>query len=153
MPALQACQRRTAERARRAGSQRLDDAGVRAFGGRQPGGNGLRLRVVSAAVDMLERVDGGQYEGRAEAAREPGQRPRPKTGPQFRHALIDRRDVVSPVLGMSLLDRRQTVVNLSQLRVLLGLRESPVEGRAVDLTLKIGGVAPSWIFFGHLGRP
>ena len=124
---------------------------MRAFGGRQPGSNSLRLRVVSAAVDMLEGVDGGQYEGRAESARKPGQRARPKAGPQFRHTLIDRRDVVPPVLGMSLLDRRQAVVNLRQLRVLLGLRENPVEGRAVNLALKIGRVAPSSILFRHRG--
>src|SRR5262249_23956805 len=93
----------------------------------------------------------GQYEGRAEAAREPGQRPRPKAGTQFRHALIDRRYVVPPVLGMSLLDRPQAVVNLRQSRVLLGLRQRPIEGRAVDLALKIGRVAPSWIFFRHRG--
>jgi hypothetical protein len=52
---------------------------------------------------------------------------------------------------MSLLDRRQAVVNLRQLPVLLGLCERPIEGRAVDLALKIGRVAPSWIFFRHHG--
>ena len=65
--------------------------------------------------------------------------------------VIDRRDVALPVLGVGLLDRRQASVNLRQLRVLLGLRQGAVEGRAVDLALKIGRVAPSWIFFGHLG--
>ena len=143
MPALQARQRSAAERARRARSQRLDDASMRPLGGRQPTGDSLRLRIVSAAVQTLEGIDGGQHEGRSKAAREPGESPRPKAGTQFRHALIDRRDVVPPVLGMSLLDRRQAVVDLRQLRVLLGLRESPVEGRAVDLALKIGRVAPS----------
>jgi hypothetical protein len=50
-----------------------------------------------------------------------------------------------------LLDRRQPAVNLSKLRVLLGLRQSPIKGRAVDLALKIGGVALSRIFFRRLG--
>ena len=61
--------------------------------------------------------------------------------PYAPHPHVERR--FPPVLGMSLLDRREALVDLRQLRVLLGLRESPVEGRAVDLALKIGRVAPS----------
>ena len=153
MPALQARQRSATERAWRARSQRLDDARMRPFGGRQPAGDSFGLRIVSAAVQMLERIDRRQHESRAEAPREPSERAGPETGAQLRHAVIDRRDVVLPVLGVGLLDRRQAPIDLRQLRVLLGLRQGPVEGGAVDLALKIGRVAPSWIFFGHLGAP
>jgi hypothetical protein len=98
---------------------------------------------------MLERVDSGQHKGCAKAACEPGKRARPKAGTQGRHALIDRRDVISPILRVSLLDGRQTLVDLCQLRIFLGLRQGPVEGRAVDLALKIGGIAQSRIFLRH----
>src|SRR5208282_6861649 len=76
-----------------------------------------------------------------------GERSRPETGAQLRHVLMNRRDVVLPVLGVGLLDRRQASVNLRQLGVLLGLRQGSVEGGNVDLALKIGGVAPSRVVF------
>jgi hypothetical protein len=61
--------------------------------------------------------------------------------------MIDRLDVVLPIFGVRSLDRREAPIDLRQLRVLLGLREGAVEGGAVDLALKIGGVAPSRIVF------
>src|SRR6266436_1375610 len=102
---------------------------------------------------MLERIDGRQYESRAEAAGEPSERAGPKAGTQLRHPLIDCGDVVLPVLGMGLLDRRQAPIDLGQLRVLFGLRQGSVECGAVDLTLQISDVASSWVVFGHHGAP
>ena len=74
MPALQPRNRRAAERARRRRRQRLDDAGVRALGRGQPAGNGFRLAVIGAAVQLLERIDARQDEGRTETARQPSER-------------------------------------------------------------------------------
>src|SRR6516165_7444736 len=126
---------------------------MRPLGGRQAAGDGLWLRIIVAAVQMLERIDAGQDKGWAKAARKPGERARPKARTQPWHNIIDRRDMVLPVLGVRILDRRQASINLRQLRVLLGLRQGSVKGGTVDLTLKIGRVAPSWIFLRHLEAP
>src|SRR4029077_15087318 len=91
--------------------------------------------------------------GRAETAREPGERPRPEARPQVGHALADRAHFAFPEFGVSLFDRAEASVNLRQLRVLLGQRQRSVERGAVDLALQIGPVAPSRIFLGHLRLP
>src|SRR5207237_6563488 len=150
MPALQPRDRRAAKGARGRRRQRLDDAGVRALGGRQPAGDGFRLSVIRAAVHLLERVDARQYESRAETARQPGKRARPEARPQARHALPHRADLAFPELGMCVLDRREASINLRQFRVLLGLRQRAVKRRAVDLSLQVGPVALPRIFLVHL---
>src|SRR6266446_4592603 len=76
VPALQTGQGGTAKRPRRTRGERLDDAGMRALGRRQPAGDRFRLSVISAAVEMLERIDGRQHKRRAEAPREPSERTR-----------------------------------------------------------------------------
>jgi hypothetical protein len=153
MPALQPRNCRAAERPGRRRRQRADDAGVRTLGRGQPAGDGFRLRVVGAAVELLERVDARQHEGRTETARQPSERPRPEARPQARHALADRPDLALPKLGMRLLDRAEASVDLRQLGVLFGLRQRSVERGAVDLPLQIGGVALARIFLGHLAFP
>jgi hypothetical protein len=153
MSALQSRDRRAAERARRLCRQRLDDAGVRALGRGQPAGNSFRLPVIGAAVQLLERVDAGQDEGRTKTARQPSERPHPKARPQARHALADRPDLAFPELGMRLLDRAEASINLRQLWVLLGLRQRSVERGAVNLPLQIGLVALARIFLGHFRFP
>ena len=153
MPALQPRDRRAAERARRPRCQRLDDAGVRALGRGQSAGDGFRLGVIGTAVQLLERIDARQDERRTETARQPSKAPRPEAGPQARHALTHRTDLALPELGMRLLDGAEASINLRQLGVLLGLRERPVERRAVDLALQIGPIALSRIFRRHLQVP
>src|ERR1700680_469647 len=152
MPALQPRDRRAVERTRRRRRQCLDDAGVRALSRGQPAGDGFRLRVVGAAVQLLERVDARQYEGRTEAARQPGEPPRPKARPQARHALADGPDLAFPELGMRLFNCAGASINLRELWVLLGLRQRSVKRGAVDLALQIGLVALARIFFGHLSN-
>src|SRR6202008_2256488 len=107
-----------------------------ALGRGQPAGNGFGLGVIGAAVQLLERVDARQDEGRTKTARQPGKAPRPKARPQSRHALTDRIDLAFPELGMRLLDRAEASINLSQLGLLLGLRQRSVERRAVDMPLQ-----------------
>ena len=153
MPALQPRDRRAAERARRPRRQRLDDAGVRALGRGQSAGDGFRLPVIGAAVQLLERVDARQDKSRTETARQPSERPRPKARPQARHALTDRPDLAFPEFGMRLLDRAEASINLSQLGVLLGLRQRSVERGAVHFALQIGPIALSRIFRRHLQVP
>jgi hypothetical protein len=114
MPALQAGDRWPAESAGRWRCQGLDDAGMRSLGRRQSAGNGLRLGIVGAAVHLLEGIDGRQYEGWTEAARQPCERARPKARLQPRHSLIDRCDFALPEFGVSLLHGPQASVTCAK---------------------------------------
>ena len=105
-------------------------------------GHRLGLSVISAAAQLLDPVDGGQHESRAETARQPSERPRSKARMELWQALTDRLDFASPELGMRLLHRPETGVDLRQFRVLFGFRKGPVERRPVDLALQVGGITP-----------
>jgi hypothetical protein len=149
MAAFEACEGGAAERRRRPRRQRLDDAGMRSLGGRQPAGDCFRLRGVGAAVEMLERVDGRQHHGRAEPPRQPDQGAGAEARAQSRHLSADRLEPAPPELGMCLLDRGEPRINPREFGILLAVRQCAVECGTVDLALQIGGIAILRVGFWH----
>src|SRR5262249_36701048 len=108
MPAFEPSDCRAAETPWSGHCQCPDDAGVRSFGRGQTTGHGFRLCVVSAAVSLLEGIDGRQYKGRTETARQPCKRPRPEARLEFWEMLTDRLDLALPELCMRFLDCPET---------------------------------------------
>jgi hypothetical protein len=95
---------------------------------------------------MFESIDRRQDESRAEAARQPGERPRPKARMELWQTLADPLDLAFPELRMRLLDCPETGVHLRQLRILFGFREGPVKCRPVDLALQVGGITTPGVY-------
>ena len=136
--ARQRCAGKTA--ARRAAGKRLDDAGMAALCLGQSAGHRVGLPVILPAVDMLERVDGGKDEFRAELPRQEGQHAGAQVRLQRRGRLAARADALAPELRVAFLHRGEALVDGLQFRILLGLGECAIKGRTVDLALQVGAV-------------
>src|SRR5690348_9020232 len=137
MAALDTAEQAAWQAACRAGHG-LQDTGMGALGLRQAGRDRFRLRVVLAAIGMLERVDDGQHEFCAEAPRQPGKGTAAETRPD---ATLAAAEPFAPERGMRLLDPGEPPVDFGNARIGLDLGERPVERRAVDLALEIRAIS------------
>src|SRR5205085_11944740 len=103
-------------------------------------GHRLGLRVVLAAVALLERADRRQHELRSEAARQPRQSARAPAESQAPGMRADAVELLAPEFGMAFLDRGEPAVDVLQARIGFRVGERAVESGAVDLALQIGAV-------------
>ncbi|MNZ93892.1 hypothetical protein D3C78_1129840 [compost metagenome] len=102
---------------------------------------GLRLVVVLAAVDLLQRGGGADHPVRAEQAGDADQQAGAPAGRQLRRCRVNVAELLAPEAGMALLDAGQAAVQLAQLGPALALGEGAVQCGAVDLALQVAPVA------------
>ena len=110
---------------------------MRALGVGEAGGDRLGLGVVHAAVALFQRREGRQDKARSKPPGKPDQRTGAPIRPPRRRCHAQPVELLFPELGMRLLDRGKTAVDLGEMRVLLGGGQRAVERGAVDLSLQV----------------
>src|SRR5262249_8422360 len=104
---------------------------------------------VLPAVAPFEIADGRQYELGAQATGEPGEHAGPPAWLKPADICPDLAELLAPELRMGLFHRRETAIDLAQMRILLGLGEGAIGRGAGDLALEIGPVTVGGVLVVH----